>query len=139
MKTHTLPYQRLTCFIIFLLLCALQGTPVMGQDTDKVVITGILVKKDGTIDSKQSIMLCQITSKGGCAWIFKDGILKNPMAYPKSNGSFKIEADRSFFAERQEFTMIYALKFKLERNGLPVVIKIDKKTKTVDLGEISVK
>ena len=139
MKINTLTFKRLTCFIVFLMLFVFQGTSVKGQNTDNVVITGILVKKDGTIDTKKDIMLCPMTSEGGCSMVFSMGILKNPSVRPESNGSFKIVADRSFIGETQEFTLMYDFKFKLERNGILVVIKIDKKTKIVDLGEISIK
>jgi len=111
-----------------------------------LMIKGTLKSEPGSPIAKRSVTLYETHYKGkelqATIKVGKEGILLNPSSMTDSGGSFTILADRRFWEKSGSFTLGVSLwngeAYLRDKNGVHLVIQVDKKTKTVALGEIKV-
>ena len=136
------------------------GMPIQGQQDDKtktiatgnkVIITGQLVRKDGSPVFYASIDVYMVKDGKTSFKIGEGGIWLNPRCtiYREAKGRFKLELDLDVFQGAEEFVLLAfdPVAFAInrgkpwplrDRNGATTTLKFPKPIKNLDLGEIVV-
>ena len=113
----------------------------------EVTITGRIVKSGIKGGIMVMVVVTDEKGEGGSLKIGDDGKLLNPTTSTDSTGKFKIVADRRFWEKTGTFSLVVSYTTlqgsyqNIIRNtdDTPIVIKVDKNAKEVELEDIMVK
>ena len=111
-----------------------------------LMIKGTLKRETGSAIAQQNVTLYEVNYKGGelqaSINVGEGGVLLNPSAMTDAGGNFTIIADRKFWEKSGSFTFGVSLwdgeAYLRNKNGIPLVINVEKSTQKVELGEIKV-
>jgi hypothetical protein len=111
-----------------------------------LMIKGTLKSETGSAIAQQNVTLYEVNFKGGelqaSIVVGKGGVLSNPSTMTDAGGNFTIIADRKFWEKSGSFTLGVSLwdgqAYLRNKNGVPLVINVEKSAQKVELGEIKV-
>ncbi len=144
-RSNVMGILVLSLFVSGISSVAIGETREEKGDTTVLVVTGILVNAEGSPIPGKTVWLM---GKDYSIKVGDAGRVLNPTAQTDAKGAFKLKVDRRTFPPNEEIGVAYEYKeipsgmtryaLLLDKNGVPVLFKIDKAAKTVDIGKVTV-
>jgi len=126
---------------------ALAKTTVDGKsaaDSSKIRVKGVLVDTDGKPIKGASVAVYEGDADGYKLKTKPDpekpdmAIIINPRAESNAAGEFTVEWERDLFGDVQDFVVLADMKpTQSQKTGKPTTLKIDSKSKDIDVGELT--
>lgn len=120
------------------------GAATAGEESSKITVKGILVDPEGKPVKGTTIAVYEGDAQGyklkTKPYDGKTGmnVIVNPSGDSGAAGEFTIEWERSLFEDAQDFVILAKMKpIQFRKTGKPTVLKIDSKSKDIDLGEVT--
>jgi len=104
----------------------------------KIVVSGTLVRKDGSPADGVSIAIHRIEGPRIIWDLDGKGTVTNPSAVTDAKGRFRIELDQAFLAKSREITLLKGFSQLKNSKGIPVTFVLDDQTQKVDAGTITI-
>jgi len=106
----------------------------------EITITGVVGSEDATPLKNQDVCLYKAKSSGYIVEVGEGGVILNPMTKTDEKGFFQLKFKESFLPEDRTVTLTVTYWSRplplSDGNGVPVLLKIAKGTKHLDLNKL---